>query len=281
MTRPLAFNFIRKHLLYYLKNGLTLFVLSPVARKTMLACGYDPREIFVVPNATDHHRFTFREAPLHRHRSICLGGIDMRKQQHLCQDIAGIDFVGHIREPTPFDAARANYLGPWPRDKVWAHLSDYANLVLLSRLEAAPLVVLEAMVCGLGVVVSAAASSNLDTRLPWISVIPEEKITDPEFLQAEIARNREVSLRCRAQIRQYAIDHFSWETQAPRYADLCLTLRAARSERPHFAARMAGTLRRLRYFLPVFPSFCWWTFHRTFFVWLPHKFRRWVGNAAA
>ncbi|MDD9808133.1 MAG: glycosyltransferase family 4 protein, partial [Gammaproteobacteria bacterium] len=240
-----------RHPVQYLKDGLFVFVLSPVWRKVFLDCGYSPAEVFVTPNGADHRRFKFRKTPLHENRSIYLGRILDNKRQHLYQTIDSIDFAGPHGDER-FDKTRRNYLGEWTRDTLYEHLSDYTNLVILSGFEAAPLVVLEALVCGLGVVVSTAASVNLDTKLPWITVIPDEKITDVAFVEAEIARNREISLRHREQIREYGIENFCWEKLVPHYADLCLKLHAERTGGGG-AARSAATLRRLRYLLPALP----------------------------
>jgi len=274
INKPVTLRFLHEHLIQYLKDGLFVFVLSPVWRKMFLDCGYNPAEVFVTPNGADHRRFRFRKTPLHENRSIYLGVIYDNKRQHLYQAIDSIDFAGpHSDEK--FDKARKNYLGEWTRDALYEHLSDYANLVILSKHEVgAPLVVLEALVCGLGVVVSTAASVNLDTKLPWITVIPDEKITDVAFVESEIARNREISLRHREQIREYGIANFSWEKLVPRYANLCLKLHAERTARQTFSARCADTLRRLWHLLLVSPSLSFYVPRHLIFTSLPRKIRR-------
>jgi len=266
---------LQEHFVQYLKDGLFFFVLSPVWRKVFLDCGYNPDEVFVTLNGADHRRFRFRKTPLHENRSIYLGQITVNKKQSLYQAIDSIDFAGPLSDDKKFDKTHKNYLGEWTRDTLYEHLSDYANLVILSKAEvAAPLVVLEALVCGLGVVVSTAASGNLDTKLPWISVIPDEKTTDVAFVEAEIARNREISLRHREQIREYGIENFSWEKLVPRYADLCLKLHAEKAARQGFSARSADTLRRLRYLLLALPSLFFHAVRRLIFTSLPRKIRR-------
>ena len=279
INKQVTLRFLREHLVQYLKDGLFVFVLSPVWRKVFLDCGYNPAEVFVTPNGADHRRFRFRKTPLHENRSIYLGVVNRGKRQSLYQAIDSIDFAGPYTDEENaderFDITRENYLGEWTREHLYEHLSDYANLVILSKVEvAAPLVVLEALVCGLGVVVSSAASANLDTQLPWISVIPDEKITDVAFVEAEIVRNREISLRHREQIREYGIENFSWEKLIPRYADLCLKLHAERTGRQGSPARCADTLRRLWYLLPALPSLSFLVARRLIFVSLPRRIRR-------
>ena len=272
-----CYRLIAKHFMPYLKDGLFIFVLSPVWRQAFIDCGYHPAEVFVALNGADHRRFQFRKTPLHANRGIYLGNITGIKRQHLYQTIDSLDFVGPHGN-AKFDQTRANYLGEWTREYLYAHLSDYANLVILSRVEAAaPLVVLEALVCGLGVVVSEAASVNLDTKLPWVTVIPEQKITDIDFVAGEIARNRAISLRHREAIRQYGIDNFSWEKLIPRYAGLCLKLRAesAHNRPPPPPQKLRNTLRRLRYLLPALPGGFALIAGYLIFKWLPRRMRRW------
>ncbi|MDD9807119.1 MAG: glycosyltransferase [Gammaproteobacteria bacterium] len=252
-----GFNFHFNHLSQYLVDGWVWAALSPAWEKTLLDFGYHPAEIFVAPNGADHRRYRFRKTPLHAGRSLWLGRIQPRKRPMLFQAIDSLDFVGpHPEDDERFDKTRENYLGEWTREHLYGHLSDYANLVILSESEAAaPLVILEALVCGLGVVVSAGAAANLDTRLPWIRVIPEEKITDIAFVEAEIARNREIALRHREQIREYGIGNFSWEKLVPRYADLCRKLYDEKIARQGFLPRKVDTLRRLFHILPTLHRF--------------------------
>ena len=247
-----GFSFHFNHLSQYLVDGWVWAALSPAWEKTLLDFGYHPAEIFVAPNGADHRRYRFRKTPLHADRSLWMGRIQPRKRPALFQAIDSLDFVGPLSGETPeFDKTHKNYLGGWTRDYLYEHLSDYANLVLLSKSEGASLAVPEALICGLGVVVSAGATANLDLRLPWISVIPEDKITDVTFVEAEIARNREIALRHRERIREYGIGNFSWEKLVPRYADLCRKLYDEKIQRQGLLARRADTCRRLYRVLPT------------------------------
>ena len=247
--RPLQ-DFLFRNSYLYLRNDVFAFVLAPGWKTILRDLKYNPHKIFVTPNGTDRQQFTFRETPLYPDRSIYLGTVKVRKRQHLYQTIESLDIVGPCEEPEFFDRTNKNYLGHWTRDRLHKHLSDYANMVNLGSAEiGAPLVILEALLCGLGVVVSEVASGNLDTTLPWISVIPEEKIMDLQFVEAEIARNREISLRHRRQIREYAINNFSWEKLVPRYADLCLQLHANSADAPK--SFDFASLRVLLRFLPL------------------------------
>jgi len=72
LSKLASLQFLVKHLVSYLKNGLFVFVLSPVWRQAFIECGYNPAEIFITPNGADHRRFQFRKTPLHANRSIYL-----------------------------------------------------------------------------------------------------------------------------------------------------------------------------------------------------------------
>ena len=217
----------RLNLLPLLRSGFRYCVLSQAQARKFVASGCSPADVFVTPNGAAHERFRFCADPVHAERSIYLARVCARKRQWRYQTIDSIDFAGPYRnDGNPFDATRKNYLGAWPIDHVYAHLTDYANLVLLSEAEGMPLAVAEAMVCGLGVVVGAACAASLDTSLPWVSVVPDGKLDDLDYVKAEVARNRAVSLRRRAQIRAYGLEHCCWKTLVARYADLCMQLRA-------------------------------------------------------
>jgi len=89
-------------------------------------------------------------------------------------------------------------------------------VILLSDGEAHPLVCLEAFAAGLGVVVSQWAAANLDTNKGFITVIPESKISDIEFVESEIIKNREYSAENRKEILDYAKE-FEWSRIVDEY----------------------------------------------------------------
>ena len=80
-----------------------------------------------------------------------------------------------------------------------------------------PLVGKEALICGLGVVVSEAVAAELDTSLPFIDVIPEEMILNNEnrenipLIRDIIHKNKKRSRQIRREIRKYGIDTFGLE----------------------------------------------------------------------
>ena len=106
---------------------------------------------FITPNGVNVDEFNFVSDPEHPDRSIYLAKIDYRKRQHLFQSIDSLWYAGNIADDR-FNTKK-NYLGEWSKDRLYNELTDYGNLVLLSDGEAHPLVCMEALASGLGVVV--------------------------------------------------------------------------------------------------------------------------------
>ena len=148
------------------------------------------------------------------HRSIYLAKIDYRKRQYLFQGIKSLWFAGNNSD-SRFDVSK-RWLQEWSKDKLYNELTDYGNLVLLSDGEAHPLVCLEAFAAGLGVVVSQYASANLDISKDFITVIPEDKITDMVFLESEIIRIENILVEHRKEILEYA-ETFKWSNVIAKY----------------------------------------------------------------
>jgi glycosyltransferase involved in cell wall biosynthesis len=174
--------------------------------------------IQVLHNGAREDLFRFSDTPRKRDRSIYVAKVEKRKAQYKYQGVPQLDFVGNYQD-SAFNTTLSNYLGEWDKPTLYANLTDYGNLVLLSDGEADPLVVKEALIAGLGVVISECASANLDTTLPFITVIPDEKRDDLNYVCKAIHTNRTVSLENRASIREYALSKFSWEGIVSRYLD--------------------------------------------------------------
>jgi len=113
-------------------------------------------------------------------------------------------------------------LGEWTKDKLYENLTDYGNLVLLSEGEADPLVVKEALIAGLGVVVSECSAANLDRSKPFITIIPNHYLNDLSYVQKAIEDNRRVSVAGRTDIREYALQQFAWNNIIDEYCNVCL-----------------------------------------------------------
>ena len=162
---------------------------------------------FVTPNGVNLNEFNYVSDPDYPDRSIYLAKIDYRKRQHLFQSIDSLWYAGNIADDR-FNTKK-NYLGEWSKDRLYNELTEYGNLVLLSDGEAHPLVCMEALVAGLGVVVCEWGKANLDTTKEFITVIPEDKIEDISYVEEQIIKNREYSIAHRDQIREYG-EQFDW-----------------------------------------------------------------------
>ncbi len=193
-----------------------IFCLSPKIAEQYILNGFPKEKIFVTPNGVRDDLFKFNKECLFPSKSIYLGRIDRRKRQRLFQNIESLLFVGNIGEAEGFDIQK-NYLGEWGKETLYNNLTNYANLVLLSDGEAHPLVCIEALSAGLGLVISEFASANLNIELPYIDIIPESKINDIQFIEDTIIKNREKSIGLRPEIREYAINNFSWKVLVPKY----------------------------------------------------------------
>ncbi|MAG24409.1 hypothetical protein CMI47_02420 [Candidatus Pacearchaeota archaeon] len=200
-----------------------IMCLSPGIASIYRSAGVQDSRIHVIKNGVRNDLFRFTKDPMHPDRSIYLAKIDYRKRQHTFQDVDKLFFVGNIADDR-FDSTHQRYLGEWDKQTLYSSLTDYANLALLSDGEAHPLVCLEALSAGLGLVLSERATANLDTSLPFIDVVPEDRISDSSYITSVLQRNRDISVPCRAEIREYVLS-FSWESIArdlyiPCYASI-------------------------------------------------------------
>jgi hypothetical protein len=144
-------------------------------------------------------------------KTICFSQICDRKRQYLIQDFDNVDFVGRMEHG--LFRNKSNYRGEMPRDQLNEEITKYSNFALLSSVEnTTPLVVKEALICGLGVVVSEQVSTELDTDLEFIDVIPEDRIQDAAYIKMVLEKNRKYSEDNRVAIRDYGIRSFDLES---------------------------------------------------------------------
>ena len=183
---------------------------SPGIAAVYRAAGVPESRIHTIKNGVRNELFRFTISPIFPERSLYLAKIDYRKRQHLFKDIDNLYFAGHIDSSSSFPAGHIRHLGEWKKETLYSDLTNYANLVLLSDGENHPLVCLEALSAGLGLVLSECSTANLDLSLPFIDVIPEEKINDAAYITNVLTKNREVSCKMRKDIREYSLD-FSWK----------------------------------------------------------------------
>ena len=186
-----------------------VFCLSEGIKKVYNVMFDVPKEnTYVTPNGVNLDRFRRSMDPEYPNRSLYLAKIDYRKRQHLFQSINSLWYAGNLAD-NRFDTDK-NYLGEWSKDTLYEQLTDYGNLVLLSDGEAHPLVCMEALAAGLGVVVCQWGAANLDIDKEFITVIPEDKINDIDFVEDAIIKNREYSINNREEIIQYS-KQFEWK----------------------------------------------------------------------
>lgn len=191
-----------------------IVALSPEIYCKYIQYGCDPSKLLIIPNAIDEGLFYFNPHCMYPNRSAYVGVIDARKNQYKYTSIDSVYFIGKIN-CSNFRKTN-NYLGEWTKQTLYSFLTCFANLVLLSSAECHALVVCEALMTGLGVVVSEAASGNLDRSKPWVTVIPNDKLDDIQFVEEAIRENRKQSLIHRQDIRKYALENFSWEVRIPQ-----------------------------------------------------------------
>lgn len=184
-----------------------IFCLSNEIKNVYKHLGLSESSLYVTPNGVNTEAFNYTDTPEFSDRSIYLAKIDYRKRQYLFQDIPSLYYAGNVAD-SRFDTAK-NYLGEWDKKTLYKNLTQYGNLVLLSDGEAHPLVCMEALSSGLGLVISEWAKANLDLSHEFITVIPETKITDIKYVQQKIDENRECSLQNRKAIVRYA-KSFDW-----------------------------------------------------------------------
>ena len=132
----------------------------------------------------------------------------------MSEGIKSLFYAGNNADPR-FDTSN-NYLGEWSKEQLHQNLTNYGNLILLSDGEAHPLVCLEAFAAGLGVVVSEWAAANLDIRKGFITVIPEERVSDIRYVEDAIISNRAYSIANRDEIREYG-RQFEWTNIIENY----------------------------------------------------------------
>jgi glycosyltransferase involved in cell wall biosynthesis len=208
------------HILNNFVNGdFLIFCLSEGIKNTYLSLGVDKNRLYITPNGARQDLFKYTKEASSKDRSIYLAKIDYRKRQFLFQNIPNLDFAGNCIDHR-FNTSSSNYLGEWTKEFLYQNLTNYSNLVLLSDGEADPLVTKEALIAGLGLVISECASANLDKSLPFIDIIPNEKINDTTYIEEVLIKNRNKSNEQRENIRSYALTNHSWDIVVENYIKL-------------------------------------------------------------
>jgi glycosyltransferase involved in cell wall biosynthesis len=203
----------------FINGDFFIFCLSEGIKKIYLELGVNPKRLVVAPNGARNDLFEYTDSPSYPNRSIYLAKIDYRKRQHVFQNIENLYFAGNCAD-SRFDTSKETYLGEWSKDYLYKNLTNYANLVLLSDGEADPLVTKEALIAGLGLVISEYSIANLDLNQPFIDVVPINKMDDIEYIENVIAKNRQVSIESRNNIRNYALNNHASNIIVDKYVNL-------------------------------------------------------------
>jgi glycosyltransferase involved in cell wall biosynthesis len=192
-----------------------IFCLSEGIRNVYKVLMNIPEDrLYLTPNGVNKEAFGVTNNPKYSDRSIYLAKIDYRKRQHLFQSIDSLWFAGNLAD-NRFNTSK-NYLGEWDKQTLYSELTEYGNLVLLSDGEAHPLVCMEALSAGLGVVVTEWGKANLDESKEFITVIPENKVGDIEYVEEQILKNRNYSINNREEILEYSKE-FDWINIIQKY----------------------------------------------------------------
>lgn len=192
-------------------SGATLFALSPQIASIYRSAGVPAEKIRVVPNGVNFDSFNFVESSSAFGKTAYVAKVEARKRQSATQGIDRVFYYGRTAPGFEWFTSHKNYAGEWTREKLYSDLTLHDNLVLLSDGEAHALVLNEAMAAGLGLVISELAWSNVDPKLPFISIVPELLVGDTEFVSHVINENAQKSILYRKQIREYA-QQWSWRS---------------------------------------------------------------------
>jgi glycosyltransferase involved in cell wall biosynthesis len=188
-------------------------VLAEDDMKFMINNGINRETIYKLENGIDKEKFKFSENPNKKDKTIYLGKITDRKGQRKYQELENIEFIG------PNGNGLKNWKGEWTREEVFNNLTNYGNMLLLSDGEADPLVIKEALISGLGVIINETSGKNLEAN-DFITIIPENKMSDLSYIEKKMEENRNNSLRNRDKIRKYGEDKFGWNNLIKNYLNI-------------------------------------------------------------
>lgn len=194
------------------------FCLSDKDLETYKNGGADTSKLLRLGLGAQHKNFKFSAECEKPDKTLYMAKIEVRKRQWIYQSIDSIEFVGRYSPTTTFDRLHKSYIGEWTTEEKHENVTKYANLMLLSDGEnGTPLVIKEALVSGIGIVCSKYAAYDLDDSLPFITIIPDDKLNDLEYVENAIKENRDVSIGMRQEIRDYGVKNFSWENIVNQY----------------------------------------------------------------
>ena len=194
------------------RPNIWIFAVSTKDKAMFETMGSAQEKVFLMLNGVNVKKFTLQNQPRFGGRSVVLAKIEPRKRQHLTYWFDDVDYIGRG------DFKHANFRGELSHEILYRILSDFGNMILLSDGEnGTPVAVKEGLAAGLGCVLSKAAAFELCEPLPWITIVPEEDLANLDTLRAHIQRNREVSLRMRKEIQEWAFKNWDWGVLMDQY----------------------------------------------------------------
>ncbi len=200
--------------------GSHIVCLSEEIQNVFIQRGSAKTDVSVLPCGIEVESYSFENEASFPDRSIVIGKVEPRKRQAFLQNKnLNIDFIGNCVDPS-FNTSDPCYFGEQSKEDIMENLTGYANMVLLSFGEAHPFVCLEAMSAGLGLVLSEQSTANLDLSQPFITVIPDDKSFDVDYIREKIQENRSISLTMRKKIREYCFNNFDWSVIIGKYKNI-------------------------------------------------------------
>ena len=182
----------------------------------------DKSKLFLLLNGSNHNEIQPTLNKTHPNQSIYIGKVEDRKLQKKYCHLSNLDFYGKC-EDSEF-AALTCYKGEPSREELMSNLANYGNLVLLSNGEnGTPLVIKEALMAGLPIVTNEYGADDLDTSLPFIDIIPYDKLTDFDYIQGVINESLQKQ-NYQNEIRNYGVSNFSWETLITKYINTIMNI---------------------------------------------------------
>ena len=201
-------------------RGHTIYALSRKDRDVFARFAQDPANIRVIVNGANESEILPVAIPnkAFPDRSIYVAKVEDRKQQRkYCGTLSrhGVDFYGKCDDPG-FRALDC-YKGELEHGELMRVVPQYGSLVLLSKGESDALVIKEALMAGLPVVTNGACIQDVDPVLRrYVDIVPDDKADDMDYISELIVQNR-AKQSLQADIREYAVRHFSWKKLVAEY----------------------------------------------------------------
>lgn len=194
-----------------------IFALSKKDYHVFSRYAVNKSNIFLCLNGANEKEIIPIDNGIFKDKSIYIGKIEERKQQYKYCSIPNIDFYGKCNDNwfKQLDC----YKGEPGRNDLVNALVNYGNLVLLSIGEnGTPLVIKEGLMAGLPIVTNKYNIDDIDVNLPFIDIIPDDKLEDLTYISRIVEENRK-KRSFQTEIREYAVTHFSWKKLVKDYVE--------------------------------------------------------------